>query len=245
LAQRAKRELDLQLNEELEGTFPASDPPKVTRFSTKSRGIPSQQRKSATVPKDENWNDQSKQPRWDAPSNHLKIYRFAEGYAMVGSKFSAAAGGPGFLIEAILSTASDAIIATDADGRITFWNLGATRIFDFTSEEAVGSSLDLIIPEALRARHWAGYTRVMATGKRHCDQGDLLSVPGLTRDGRRISAEFTIVLLHDQGGELVGTAAILGDATRRFEELQRRLTECQHRVFPSESGSVRWLNFLV
>jgi hypothetical protein len=54
LAQRAKRELDLQLNEELEGTFPASDPPKVTRFSTKSRGIPSQQRKSATVPKDEN-----------------------------------------------------------------------------------------------------------------------------------------------------------------------------------------------
>jgi hypothetical protein len=53
LAQRAKRELDLQLDEELEGTFPASDPPKVTRFSTNSRGIANQQRKSATVPKDE------------------------------------------------------------------------------------------------------------------------------------------------------------------------------------------------
>jgi hypothetical protein len=52
-AQRAKRELDLQLDEELKGTFPASDPPKITRFSTQSRGIANQQRKSATVPKDE------------------------------------------------------------------------------------------------------------------------------------------------------------------------------------------------
>jgi len=138
---------------------------------------------------------------------------------MVGSKSNAAAGVPHGLIEAILSTASDAIIATDTDGRITFWNPGAIRIFGFTSEEAVGSSLDLIIPENLRARHWAGYTRVMATGESHYGHGDLLSVPGLTRDGRRISVEFTIVLLHDQG-ELVGTAAILRDATKRFEELR-------------------------
>ena len=139
---------------------------------------------------------------------------------MVDSKFSAAAGAPDGLIEAILDTTSDAIIATDADGRITFWNPGATRIFGFTSEEAVGSFLDLIIPEALRARHWAGYTRVMATGESHYGHGDLLSVPGLTKDGRRISVEFTIVLLHHQGRELVGTAAILRDATKRFEEIR-------------------------
>ena len=75
---------------------------------------------------------------------------------MVGSKFNAAAGVPHGLIEAILGTASDAIIATDADGRITFWNPGATRIFGFTSEEAVGSSLDLIIPENLRATSLGG-----------------------------------------------------------------------------------------
>ena len=52
-AQRAKRELDLQLDEELEGTFPASDPPKITRFSAKSRGVADRTRKSATVPKDD------------------------------------------------------------------------------------------------------------------------------------------------------------------------------------------------
>jgi hypothetical protein len=60
----------------------------------------------------------------------------------------------------------------------------------------------------------------MATGESHYGQGDLLSVPGLTKDGRRISVEFTIVLLHDQGRDLVGTAAILRDTTKRFEEMR-------------------------
>lgn len=135
---------------------------------------------------------------------------------------------PHGLIEAILGTASDAIIATDADGFISFWNAGAVRIFGFTAEEAVGSSLDLIIPESLRARHWAGYNRVMATGESRYGQGDLLSVPGLTKDDRRISVEFTIVLLHDKARRLVGTAAILRDVTKRFDEireLKRRLVQ--------------------
>jgi PAS domain S-box-containing protein len=139
---------------------------------------------------------------------------------MADSKLKGTASIPHGLVEAILGAVSDAIIATDTDGLISFWNPGAVRIFGFTSEEAVGSSLDLIIPESLRARHWAGYNRVMATGESHYGQGDLLSVPGLTKDGRRISVEFTIALLHDQGRELVGTAAILRDATRRFEEIR-------------------------
>ena len=151
---------------------------------------------------------------------------------MAGSKSRGTASVPHGLIEAILGTISDAIIATDADGFISFWNPGAVRIFGFTSEEAVGSSLDLIIPESLRARHWAGYNRVMATGESHYGQGDLLSVPGLTKDGRRISVEFTIVLLHDKGQRPVGTAAILRDVTKRFEEareLRRQLTESRDR----------------
>ena len=118
---------------------------------------------------------------------------------MAGFKSKRTASVPRGLIEAILGTVSDAIIATDADGLISFWNPGAVRIFGFTSEEAVGGSLDLIIPESLRARHWAGYNQVMATGESHYGHGDLLSVPGLTKDGRRISVEFTIVLLRDRG----------------------------------------------
>ena len=146
----------------------------------------------------------------------------------MGSRSRETASIPRGLTEAILGTASDAIIATDVRGLISFWNPGAVRIFGFTAKEAVGNSLDLIIPGNLRARHWAGYNRVMATGESHYGQGDLLSVPGLTKDGRRISVEFTIVLLRDEARKLVGTAAILRDVTKRFEEireLKRRLVQ--------------------
>ena len=124
------------------------------------------------------------------------------------------------LAEALLQSASDAIVATDREGRITFWNPGAERIFGFAADQAIGQSLDLIIPENLRARHWAGFHHVMETGVSRYGEGDLLAVPGLTRDGRRISIEFTIAMLRDQDGKLVGTVAVMRDVTRRFEELR-------------------------
>lgn len=140
---------------------------------------------------------------------------------------------PAGLAEALLTSASDAIIATDHDSRVTFWNPGATRIFGFSTEEAVGHSLDLIIPENLRARHGAGYKHVMATGQSRYGQGDLLAVPALTKSGQRISVEFTIVLLRDERGQPVGTAAILRDVTKSFQEklaLRRQVAELQRTV---------------
>ena len=132
---------------------------------------------------------------------------------------------PAGLGEALLHSASDAIIATDRDGRITFWNPGAERIFGFMAAEAVGQSLDLIIPENLRARHWSGFRHTMETGMSRYGHGDLLSVPGLT-NGVRISVEFTILLLRDGTQAVTGTVAVLRDVTKRFEEvreLKRRL----------------------
>jgi PAS domain S-box-containing protein len=133
---------------------------------------------------------------------------------------------PAGLGEALLHSASDAIIATDREGRITFWNPGAERIFGFTAGAANGQSLDLIIPENLRARHWSGFRHTMATGTSRYGHGDLLSVPGLNRDGVRISVEFTIVLLRNGAQETTGTVAVMRDVTKRFEEvreLKRRL----------------------
>src|SRR4029453_15783887 len=133
---------------------------------------------------------------------------------------------PAGLGEALLHSASDAIIATDRDGRITFWNPGAERIFGFMAAGANGQSLDLIIPENLRARHWRGFRHTMQTGTSRYGHGDLLSVPGLTRDGARISVEFTIVLLRDGMQAVTGTVAVMRDVTKRFEEvreLKRRL----------------------
>src|SRR5215210_444433 len=101
----------------------------------------------------------------------------------------------GLVADAILSAAADAVVATDREGIIRVWNPGAERIFGYRADEALGQSLDLIIPERLRARHWDGFHRVMATGASHYGAGDLLSVPGLRKDGQRISLEFTIMPL--------------------------------------------------
>lgn len=124
------------------------------------------------------------------------------------------------LAEAVLSTASDAIIATDRDGMITFWNPGAARIFGFSADEALGRPLDIIIPENLRGRHNDGYARTMKTGETRYGSGDILSVPALTKEGRRISVEFTIVLLHGDDGGVSGIAAIMRDVSERFQELR-------------------------
>jgi PAS domain S-box-containing protein len=140
------------------------------------------------------------------------------------------------LLEALLQTSSDAIVVSDAEGRIVFWNPGATRIFGFDAVEAVGQSLDLIIPEKLRARHWQGYRHVMATGHSRYGEGDLLSVPALTNDGRRISVEFTIVMLRDEHGTPIGMASIMRDSTARFEEmksLRRRIAELENAASAS------------
>ena len=123
------------------------------------------------------------------------------------------------LAQALLDNASDAIIATDPAGAITFWNPGAERIFGFTPGEAVGQSLDIIIPERLRARHWEGYRHTMATGESRYGHGDILAVPGLRKDGSQISVEFTIGVMMD-GDRRIGLVATLRDVSKRFEEVR-------------------------
>ena len=124
------------------------------------------------------------------------------------------------LAKAVLSTHSDAIIAADTEGIISFWNPGAERIFGYASSAAIGQSLDIIIPERLRKRHWDGYRQVVKTGRSRYGHGDILAVPAIGKDGRRVSMEFTIVPLRDETGELTGLAAIMRDVTRRFEEMR-------------------------
>ena len=121
---------------------------------------------------------------------------------------------------AVLDSAAEAIIYADRDGAIRLWNAGAERVFGFSAAEALGQSLDLIIPERQRKVHWEGYDAVMASGQSRYGSGDLLAVPALTKDGRRISVEFTIVPLKDEDGRMLGMAAVMRDVTKRFEELK-------------------------
>jgi PAS domain S-box-containing protein len=122
--------------------------------------------------------------------------------------------------EAILGASADAVVATDREGIIRLWNPGAERIFGHSAGEAVGHSLDLIIPERLRTAHWQGWRRVIDTGESRYGHGDLLSVPGIRKDGQRISVEFTIVPLKDQEERMTGMAAVMRDVTKRFDEVK-------------------------
>ena len=127
---------------------------------------------------------------------------------------------PGSFATTLVAGMSDALVYADADGAIRVWNRGAVRIFGFTEAEAVGQSLDIIIPANLRERHWHGYRETMRTGQTRYGDGQILSVPAVRKDGARISVEFTIVPFADTNGQMTGIAAIMRDATKTFEELR-------------------------
>ncbi|OGT96282.1 MAG: histidine kinase [Geobacteraceae bacterium GWB2_52_12] len=130
-----------------------------------------------------------------------------------------------WLSREVVRQSSDTIMFSDRDGIIRLWNSGAVQMFGYTEEEALGHSLDLIIPENLRSRHWEGYNRVMQSGSSHYSI-DLLSAPALRKDGTRLSTEFSMVLVKDDSGKMLGVAAIVRDVTARWQrekELKERL----------------------
>lgn len=136
------------------------------------------------------------------------------------------------LLKQLVSDAPDAILISDQKGIIRFWNSGAEQMFGHTAAEVVGQSLDLIIPENLRSRHWEGYWRVMASGETKY-KIYLLSSPGIRKDGSRVSLEFSMVLLRDGDGDMAGCASIIRDVTERWKkekELKERLTTCETKL---------------
>ena len=141
-------------------------------------------------------------------------------------------------LAALVRAAGDAIVVADPEGLVRFWNPAAERIFGFTEAEALGQSLDLIIPERFRARHWAGYREVMQTGVTRYGT-DILRVPAVRKDGQRISIAFTVALLKDPAGRVTGIAAIMRDETTRWEEeqaLRRRVDELEQAGQPKPSA---------
>lgn len=124
----------------------------------------------------------------------------------------------------LVEDAGDAIIASDAQGMITLWNEAASRIFGFSHDEAIGKSLDIIIPERQRQRHWHGYDDTMASGTTRYG-ATLLKVPALHKDGQTLSIAFTVTLLKTNN-KVEQVVAIIRDETARWSDerdLRRRL----------------------
>lgn len=138
----------------------------------------------------------------------------------------------------IVQGAPEAILFADRDGTIRLWNAGAEAMFGWTAAEVLGRSMDLIIPERLRARHWDGWNRTMETGVTRYGAKDLLAVPAIRKDGSTISIEFSIQLVRDDDGHIVGPVAVIRDVTARWQrerELRARVKELEAKVASSST----------
>jgi PAS domain S-box-containing protein len=116
---------------------------------------------------------------------------------------------------------ADAVVYSNAEGQVRYWNRGTERIFGFSEPEALGQSLDIIIPGNLRQRHWAGYDETMRAGTTRYGAGDVVAVPAIRKGGSRLSVELTILPFRDGTGAMVGVAAVLREVTQRFDETKR------------------------
>lgn len=138
------------------------------------------------------------------------------------------------LVEAI----GDAIVASDASGAITLWNPAAQRMFGYTESEALGQSLDIIIPQRQQQRHWDGYQKTMATGQTKYGN-DVLRVPAVHKDGHTLSIAFTVALLHTPDNKVSAIVAAIRDETARFTEdrnLRKRLMALESQLAPQASA---------
>lgn len=137
--------------------------------------------------------------------------------------------GPGLDLHQLVDGAGDAIMVCDAAGAVTYWNRAAERVFGYSAAEALGQSMDMIIPGRLRQRHWEGYHKTMATGVTRYG-ADVLRVPALHKDGRTLSIAFTVSMIYTAEQKVSGIVAIVRDESQRFaeeRELRKRLMELE------------------
>lgn len=143
-------------------------------------------------------------------------------------------------LDQLVQAVGDAIVISDAGGAITLWNPAAERMFGFSREEALGKSLDLIIPERQRQRHWDGYQKTMESGITRYGN-DVLRVPAVHKDGHTLSIAFTVALLRTPAGKVAAIVAVIRDESSRFAEdraLRKHLAELEARLAAqvAESG---------
>ena len=140
---------------------------------------------------------------------------------------------------ALVAAVGDAIVSCDRTGAITLWNPAAERIFGFTAAEAIGQSLDIIIPERMRKRHWDGYYKTMETGVTRYGN-DVLSVPAVDKAGRTLSISFTVAMLFSPDSHVSQIVAVMRDETERFHNdraQRKRLQELEAQLRAVQAGA--------
>jgi PAS domain S-box-containing protein len=123
---------------------------------------------------------------------------------------------PSNLADQILDQVADAVIFADQSGRIARWNRASAALFGFSAAEALGQSLDLIVPGHLRAAHWRGFDDAMANGLLKL-QGRPTLTRALHKSGRKLYIEMTFALVAVDG-VAQGAAAVARDVTDRVSQ---------------------------
>lgn len=129
--------------------------------------------------------------------------------------------------EDILRSMPEALVFADLDGIIRRWNPGAESVFGFTAAEAIGQSLDLIIPERMRKAHWDGFQKAITRGGTLPGRTSMIT-RSLHKSGESIYVDMSFAMVKDQAGKMLGSMAVARDATARFTEeknLRRQLAE--------------------
>ena len=135
-------------------------------------------------------------------------------------------------LNALIAAVGDAVMVCDASGAIVLWNPACERLFGHTEAEVLGKTMDMIIPERLRGRHWEGYHKTMATGITKYGT-DVLRVPAVDKQGRTLSIAFTVAMLHAPDGRVSAIASIIRDETSRFNDertLKKRVAELEAQL---------------
>ncbi len=121
------------------------------------------------------------------------------------------------LAEMIIDQVADAVIYANRAGVIVRWNRASAALFGFSAEDALGQSLDLIIPEHLRAAHWRGFEAAIANGAMKLEGRPTLT-RALHKSGGKLYVEMTFAIVKaDAGGEVIGSVAMARDVTERVE----------------------------
>jgi len=136
---------------------------------------------------------------------------------------------PSNLADHILDQAADAMIFADQSGKIARWNRASAALFGFSAAEALGQSLDLIVPGHLRAAHWRGFDDAMANGVLKL-QGRPTLTRALHKSGRKLYIEMTFALVAVDG-VVQGSVAVARDVTERISRQKAGQTD------PSASAS--------
>lgn len=106
----------------------------------------------------------------------------------------------------LVEQAPDAMIFADGQGVIQLWNAAATHVLGYTAQQAIGQSLDLIIPKRLRQAHWQGFEQAMAQGQTRSG-GAPVTTKALCADGSHCYLQVSFALIRDEQGQLIGALA--------------------------------------